>query len=61
MTYRQIEQARETRLWLTHVVAPTALVVLTVVSNEKVMNAIVDSVHSVKERIATKFKKEKGS
>lgn len=40
MNYRQVEAAREVRLWIEHVIFPTAIVVGIALSNPKVRKKI---------------------
>lgn len=58
MTYKQIEAAREARLWFTQIVAPTAMVVVTALSIPEVRQGVAKKYNSCKTSIANKFKKK---
>ena len=55
MTYKQIEAARETRLWLCQVIGPLALGVGYLASKPAVREFVADKVTDIKSKI--KFKK----
>lgn len=40
MTYKQIEAAREIRLWLEHLIIPVAVTAIVVATNPKLKNKI---------------------
>ena len=50
MTYKQIEQAREIRLWLTQIIAPAAVITTVVVANPEARQAIGDKVRVIKQK-----------
>lgn len=57
MTYKQIEQAREIRLWITQIIVPTTVVVSTLASIPEVRLATKRKFEDVKESIKKrKFK-----
>lgn len=56
MTYKQIEQMRETRLWVTQIFVPAILIGGVIVTNPNVQRAFNDSCEKVKNKIKT-FKK----
>lgn len=57
MTRRQIDEARERRLWFSQVIVPTAMTVATIMAVPEVRKAAVDKYHQVKEAVQRKFKK----
>lgn len=62
MTYKQIEAAREVRLWIGQIVVPTVTIAVTAMSIPEVRGAIAAKANEVKYNIETKLKKkEKGS
>ncbi len=62
MTYKQIEAARETRLWIGQIVIPAITVGVTAMSIPEVRDAIAAKANEIKYNIETKLKKkEKGS
>ena len=58
MTYKQIEAARELRLWLGQIVIPAATVVVVAMSNPEVKRTVVETKNNIKRSIGKKFKKE---
>lgn len=54
MTYKQIEQAREIRLWITQIIVPTTVVVSTLASIPEVRFAAKRKFEDVKESIKKK-------
>lgn len=58
MTYKQIEAARELRLWLGQIVIPAATVVVVAMSNPEVKRTVVETKDNIKRRINNKFKKD---
>lgn len=57
MTYKQIEQAREVRLWITQIIVPATVVVTTLASIPEVRSAVKNKVEDVKHSIKKrKFK-----
>lgn len=59
MTYKQIEAAREVRLWLGQIVVPAATVVVTALAIPEVRGAVAAKANSVKETINSKLKKKR--
>ena len=57
MTYKQIEQAREIRMWLGQVIVPSALVVATVMSDPQTKCKVLNKCNQVKSSIKQKFHK----
>lgn len=60
MTYKQIEAAREARLWLGQVIVPAATAVVAVMTIPEVREAVAVKAKNAKESIQNKFKKNKG-
>lgn len=58
MTYKQIEAARELRLWLGQIVIPAATVAVVAMSNPEVKRTVVETSKNIKRSIGKKFKKE---
>lgn len=58
MTYKQIEMAREARLWIKDVIVPTAAFVGTLLFIPETREPIIKTCSNVKESIKSKFKKE---
>ena len=50
MTYKQIEQAREARLWATQIIAPVTLITVAVLANPDMRQAINDKVQGIKQK-----------
>lgn len=59
MTWKQLETAREARLWVKEVIAPTALVVGLVASNPEIRKSVATKFNNIKSSIENKFKKDK--
>ena len=55
MTYKQIEAAREVRLWIGQIIVPAAVTVLTLYSITEVRNSISAKTRKTKESIKTKL------
>lgn len=55
MTYKQIEAAREVRLWIGQIIVPAAVTVLTLYSIPEVRNSISAKMRKTKESIKTKL------
>lgn len=58
MTYKQIEASREARLWISQVIVPAALAVVTAMNIPEVKQAVVEKTNKIKESIKSKFKKD---
>lgn len=58
MTRKQIEASREGRLWLGQIIIPTCTLVVTVLANRDLRNAIANKAESVKTFIGNKFGKK---
>ncbi len=54
MKYKNVEAAREARLWITHVIFPVAVVSFMILSNPNVREKIRDAVSGVTNRFSTK-------
>lgn len=55
MTYKQIEAARETRLWITNIVVPVTTTALFICNaNPKIMEKITDKYEEIKHDIYIK-------
>lgn len=54
MTYKQIEQSREIRLWLTQIIAPVTLVAVAVAANPEARQTIGDKARAIKQRLRKK-------
>lgn len=59
MTHKQIDAAREVRLWIGQVIVPTALAVTTVMTIPEVRQAVKERFSKSREGIKTKFKRVK--
>ena len=57
MTYKQINGAREVRLWVGQVIVPGVILTTTMMNNPEVCNAIKSKCKKVKESIENKFHK----
>ena len=57
MTYKQINGAREVRLWVGQVIVPGVILTTTMMNNPEVCNAIKNKCKKVKESIENKFHK----
>ena len=58
MTYKQIEQSRELRLWLGQIIIPAIGLGITIMTIPEVRQAVVDKFSNMKRTIDSKFKKE---
>lgn len=57
MTYKQIEAAREVRLWIGQIVVPAATVAVTAMTIPEVRQMIAAKANSVKYKIKSKINK----
>lgn len=57
MTYKQIEQAREIRLWIGQIVVPAITVATTMLTIPEVRQAVAAKASNVKESIEQKLRK----
>lgn len=57
MTWKQIEKARETRLWITQIVAPAVLITAYLASIPEVRASVKEKVNKVKTTIKSKVEK----
>lgn len=57
MTYKQIETAREVRLWIGQIVVPVVLGTVTAMSIPEVRHAVIGKVNNIKLSIQNKIKK----
>lgn len=57
MTYKQIEAAREVRLWIGQIVVPAATVAVTAMTIPEVRQMIAAKADSVKHKIKSKINK----
>lgn len=58
MTWKQIEAAREARLWATQIIIPTTMAVIMVASIPEAREFVADKANGVKQFVKTKFKKK---
>ena len=58
MTYKQIEQAREIRLWIGQILVPLATTTVALLSVPEVRQAVAVKATSMKESIERKFRKD---
>mgnify|MGYP007002422264 CR=1 FL=1 len=58
MTYKQIEGAREVRLWIGQIIVPAATVAITAMTIPEVRQAIATKAKSIKENIESKMNKK---
>ena len=58
MTYKQIEAAREARLWISQIVVPATAAVITVLTIPEVRQAVAAKATSIKQSIENKIKKQ---
>lgn len=58
MTYKQIEAAREARLWVVQIVVPTLVVIGTALAIPEVRTAVADKAKSVSRSLKKKFGKD---
>ncbi len=57
MTYKQIEAAREARLWIGQIIVPAATVAVTTLTIPEVRQAIAAKANEVKSKIENRMKK----
>ena len=57
MTYRQTETSKEIRLWISQVIVPASVAVITLMANPDTKNAIMSKASEIKQTIKTKLKK----
>ena len=57
MTYKQIEAAREARLWIGQIIVPAATVAVTTLTIPEVRQAIAAKANEVKSKIENRTKK----
>jgi hypothetical protein len=57
MTWKQIEAAREARLWATQIIVPTAMAVVMVASIPEARQFFAEKANGVKTFVKAKFKK----
>ena len=57
MTYKQINGAREVRLWVGQVIVPGVILTTTILNNPETCNAIKNKCKKVKESVENKFHK----
>ena len=57
MTYKQIEAAREVRLWIGQIIVPAATVAVTAMTIPEVRQAIATKANSIKRNIESKMHK----
>ena len=57
MTYKQIEAAREVRLWIGQIIVPAATVAVTAMTIPEVRQAIAAKANKVKQNIESKVKR----
>ena len=57
MTYKQIEEAREIRLWIGQIIVPAATVAVTAMTIPEVRQAIATKANSIKRNIESKMHK----
>lgn len=55
MTYKQIETAREVRLWISQIIVPAATVAVTAMTIPEVRQAIATKANSIKQNIESKM------
>lgn len=59
MTYKQIEQARETRLWIGQIIVPGIMLLGTTLAIPEVRQAIAMKAEVVKQNLKEKLKRKK--
>lgn len=59
MTYKQIEAAREARLWIGQIIVPAATVVVTALTIPEVRQTVAAKANSIRHNIESKMKKGK--
>ena len=57
MTYKQIEAAREVRLWIGQIIVPAATLAVTILAIPEVREAVAVKAKQVKNKIENKMKK----
>ena len=57
MTYKQIEAAREARLWIGQIIVPAATVAVTTLTIPEVRQAIAAKANEIKSKIENRMKK----
>lgn len=57
MTYKQIEGAREVRLWITQVIVPAAMTVGGLMLVPEIRHTVVSKASEIKTKVKTKFKR----
>lgn len=57
MTYKQIEGAREVRLWISQIIVPAATVAVTAMTIPEVRQTIAAKANEVRSRIENRIKK----
>ena len=57
MTYKQINGAREVRLWVGQVIVPSVILATTILNNPEACKAIKNKYVKVKESVENKFHK----
>lgn len=57
MTWKQIEQSREIRLWFGQIIVPATVAVVTIMAVPEVRNSVSSKIGKVKQSIKNKFKK----
>lgn len=57
MTYKQIEGAREVRLWITQVIVPAAMTVGGLMLIPEVREPVIAKVSEIKTKVKTKFRR----
>ena len=58
MTHKQIEAAREVRLWIRDIIVPAAAIAVGAMSIPEVREPVVEKFNSVKESVKNKLKKK---
>ena len=58
MTYKQVEAAREVRLWIGQIIVPAATVAVTAMTIPEVRQAVAAKAQSVKQNIESKINKK---
>ena len=61
MTWKQIEQMREARLWLPPIIVPVVTTSAIVMANPEARNAVKRTATNIKNTIKSKFKKKEES
>ena len=58
MTHKQIEAAREVRLWIRDIIVPAAAIAVGAMSIPEVREPVVDKFNNVRESVKHKFNKK---